>query len=229
MNEGFAVCFQRLIIFLLSLFLGGVTFLSEFWPRYVQENLPSCPSSISIVSWTKRKVFDQKLCFFDLRFCRRKVTVLSGNSSGFVGKPHGHSLIISKLRVYINKRNREIFVVTFLSENYNSLIIKAVEKSQLPDKYGGLDFLDKNGGIDSPTKTEVSAIDVSATTKNGRERGSLPLQCLAVMMDAIPYSVTTVSAGSTSPSLLHAVKLMAIMPRKRSMRIEKSFVCFMFF
>lgn len=191
MNEGFAVCFQRLIIFLLSLFLGGVTFLSEFWPRYVQENLPSCPSSISIVSWTKRKVFDQKLCFFDLRFCRRKVTVLSGNSSGFVGKPHGHSLIISKLRVYINKRNREIFVVTFLSGNYNSLIIKAVEKSQLPDKYGGLDFLDKNGGIDSPTKTEVS------DGRSDQQKRDTDHRCPLPYYNLHNHSVTTVSAGSS--------------------------------
>ena len=72
---------------------------------------------------------------------------MSGNSSAFVGKLYDQSLIISKLHVPINKTNREIFVVTFFSENYNPLIIKAVEKSQLPDKYVGLDF---------PTKTEVS-------------------------------------------------------------------------
>ena len=60
-------------------------------------------------------------------------------------------MIINKLHVPINIEyrviNKEIFLVPFLSENYNSLIIKAVGKSQLSDKYGGLDF---------PTKTEVS-------------------------------------------------------------------------
>lgn len=111
-SKGFAVCFQRLTFFLLSLFFGGVTFLSV--------NTSG--------------------------FCRRKATVLSVNTSAFVGNLYGHSLIISKLRMPISKANREIFVVPFLSENYNSLIIKAVEESQLSDKSVDLDF---------PTKTEV--------------------------------------------------------------------------
>lgn len=95
MKKGFAVCFQRLIIFLLSLFFGGVTFLSEFCTGYVQD--------------MSKKIFDQKLrfsdrqlCFSDLRFCPRKATVLSGDTSGFVGKLYGHSLIIRKLYVSIN-------------------------------------------------------------------------------------------------------------------------------
>ena len=149
-SKGFAVCFQRLIIFPLSLFFGAVTFLSEFCPRYVQDMYKETFLSVQVpsASFLGQKGRSQiKLRFSDLRFFRRKATDLSGNSSAFVGKLYDQSLIISKLHVPINKTNREIFVVTFLSENYNPLIIKAVEKSQLPDKYVGLDF---------PTKTEVS-------------------------------------------------------------------------
>lgn len=42
MNDGFAVCFQRLIIFLLSLFFGGVTFLSVNTSGFVGEKLRIC-------------------------------------------------------------------------------------------------------------------------------------------------------------------------------------------
>jgi len=148
-SKGFAVCFQRLTFFVLSLFFGAVTFLSELCPRYVQDMYKICP----------RKVFGQVVFL--------RPPFLSVNTSAFVGKLYGHSLIISKLRVPIIKIKREIFVVTFLSENYNSLIIKAVEKSQLPDKYVGLD---------SPTKAEVSLprqIPTKTEVSDGRVASSL--------------------------------------------------------
>ena len=94
-SKGFAVCFQRLTFFVFSLFFGAVTFLSEFWPRYVQDMSkkglrPSCVSSTSV-------------------FVGEIVPLLSGYTSAFVGKLYGHSLIISKLHAPINKTNREFF------------------------------------------------------------------------------------------------------------------------
>lgn len=48
-----------------------------------------------------------------------------------------------------------------------------------------------------PTKTEVSAIDVSATTLQRQGATLLAVEVSGVMMDALPYSVTTVSTGSS--------------------------------
>ncbi len=48
-----------------------------------------------------------------------------------------------------------------------------------------------------PTKTEVSAIDVSATTKKRQGATLLAVEVSGVMMYALPYSVTTVSTGSS--------------------------------
>lgn len=94
-SKGFAVCFQRLTFFVLSLFFGAVTFLSEFCPRYVQDMSKKTFLSVQVPSASflvqKGRSFIRS-CVFPtsafvgekLRICRETVPVLSVNYTHYL-------------------------------------------------------------------------------------------------------------------------------------------------